>query len=115
MTVVSVFFFHFIGDYVLQSRWMGENKSKEMWPLVAHISVYTLVLGIGMSIIFGLSFGVMYALINGVLHMAVDFVTSRIARKAYEDGNMGKFWRTIGMDQFLHNACLLLSFLLMLV
>jgi hypothetical protein len=32
---------HIAGDFLLQNRWMAENKSTKLLPLLAHTSVYT--------------------------------------------------------------------------
>ena len=33
---------HAIGDYVLQSDWMANEKTKSSWPALAHVVTYTL-------------------------------------------------------------------------
>lgn len=33
---------HLFGDYVTQSQWMADNKSKAWWPAFAHALVYSL-------------------------------------------------------------------------
>lgn len=33
---------HLFGDYVLQSPWMADNKSKRSWPCLVHVFYYTL-------------------------------------------------------------------------
>lgn len=33
---------HLVGDFLLQNRWMAENKNKKIAPLLAHSTVYTL-------------------------------------------------------------------------
>jgi hypothetical protein len=33
---------HLIGDYVTQSDWMAQNKTKRMWPALVHAMVYSL-------------------------------------------------------------------------
>lgn len=33
---------HLIGDYVTQSDWMANNKTKRSWPALAHAIVYSL-------------------------------------------------------------------------
>lgn len=35
-------FLHLVGDYVLQSQWMADNKSKRTWPCLIHVVAYTL-------------------------------------------------------------------------
>ena len=32
---------HLIGDYVLQSDWMAQNKTKRSWPALLHAVVYS--------------------------------------------------------------------------
>jgi len=32
--------FHLFGDYVTQSNWMAQNKTKAHWPALAHAVVY---------------------------------------------------------------------------
>jgi hypothetical protein len=33
---------HLIGDYVTQSDWMAQNKTKRSWPALCHAVVYSL-------------------------------------------------------------------------
>ncbi len=33
---------HLIGDYITQSQWMAENKTKRFWPAWAHAIAYSL-------------------------------------------------------------------------
>lgn len=33
---------HFLGDYILQSGWMANEKTKRWWPAIAHGLAYTL-------------------------------------------------------------------------
>lgn len=33
---------HLVGDYVMQSQWMADNKAKRAWPCICHVIVYTL-------------------------------------------------------------------------
>lgn len=37
-----LFIGHFVGDFLLQTRWMAENKSRNILPLVMHGMAYTL-------------------------------------------------------------------------
>ncbi len=85
---------HYIADFILQTRWMGENKSKKLLALISHIGVYTAVL----VLLFGLKFG----LINGIIHFVVDFFTSKASSYAYKKQNMEMFWAIIGLDQLIH-------------
>lgn len=33
---------HLIGDYVTQSDWMAQNKTKATWPALVHATIYSL-------------------------------------------------------------------------
>ncbi len=33
---------HLIGDYLTQSHWMAENKTKRSWPALVHAVIYSL-------------------------------------------------------------------------
>lgn len=33
---------HLLGDYVLQSGWMANNKTRSSWPALVHATVYAL-------------------------------------------------------------------------
>lgn len=98
--LILIFFMHYIGDFLLQTRWMGENKSKNMKALLFHILVYTLWL---------FPLGVEFAIANGILHLITDFITSRLSSRAYKNNNMSQFWAIIGADQLIHIVTLLLT------
>ena len=36
--ILALLFIHYIGDFILQSRWMAENKSKDISPLLCHVT-----------------------------------------------------------------------------
>ncbi len=33
---------HLVGDYLTQSDWMAQNKTKRTWPALCHVVVYSL-------------------------------------------------------------------------
>jgi hypothetical protein len=119
---IYLMFAHYVGDFLLQTAWMANGKSKSILPLTVHISVYTLTL-----ILFGLplyfigflsgfwSWYVAFCILNGLLHFATDFITSKISSKAYAEGNIRKFWAVIGFDQFIHMATFWVVFLILIL
>lgn len=34
---------HLTGDFLLQTSWMANNKSKRWWPAIVHVTIYTSV------------------------------------------------------------------------
>lgn len=98
--IILVLFAHFVGDFLLQSNWMAQNKSKHLNALTVHVMCY-------MTPLF--FFGFKFALINGLLHFCVDFVTSRVSSKLWEQKKVHWFFVIIGLDQFIHSTCLILT------
>lgn len=42
LTLFGLIMAHFVGDYILQSGWMANEKTKHWWPAIAHGLTYTL-------------------------------------------------------------------------
>lgn len=99
--IIQVLFAHFVGDFILQSDWMAQNKSKKLYPLCTHVTVYSLPLYF---------WGWKFALANAGMHFCIDFVTSRISSRLWAAKQVHWFFVVIGFDQFLHAACLILTF-----
>ena len=108
---VYVLFLHWVGDFVLQTQYMAENKSKNFEALVLHVFVYTCVLFIGTSVTtqYGINDLCRFAVINFFIHLSVDATTSRYTKMALEAKNMHRFFAILGFDQFVHAATLLLT------
>lgn len=98
--VVAVLCTHYVADFLLQSQWMAENKSKRMLPLVLHVSVY----GLGL-----LWIGWKFAIANALLHGVVDFCTSRWMSRLHAAGQIRSFFMVLGLDQLAHHTCLMLT------
>lgn len=105
---------HFIADFLFQTRKMGENKSRSLLWLSAHILVYTAVLCVctfAADSIYHFEVGTeklfLFVLANGYLHLITDFFSSKASSYFYKKNNLGLFWWTIGLDQMIHGICLL--------
>lgn len=105
--------FHWIGDFLLQTRWQAENKSKRLLPLILHCCSYCIAICLFGAAVFSFmpheawpQLALIFGVISAFLHGCVDFVTSRMTSKAYQEGNMHKFFYIIGLDQFIHFICL---------
>lgn len=103
LLAIYILFLHFIGDFVLQSDWMAQNKSKSWFPLTVHIFVYGAALRVGLQ-----SFDSgLYVLVNALAHYLIDTVTSRWTSALWKEGKVHWFFVVIGADQFAHVALLL--------
>lgn len=116
---------HLVGDFFLQSNWMATNKSKSIAPLAAHVAIYSLCfLWVGPTFVVA-TFG---------LHFVTDYFTSRITSRLWffqptkvyynaggkryecwipEGGDRHWFFTTIGVDQYIHQICLVLTYLVL--
>lgn len=109
--LIAVMFLHWLGDFVIQTKWMAENKSKSMEALTLHVVCYSLVLFVGLWVSQQWTVNDLcrYTLINLAVHWAVDCMTSRLTKIAVEKRNKHQFFAIIGFDQFLHATTLLLT------
>lgn len=80
---------HLIGDYVLQSRYIGETKGKNWYHLFVHCVLY--------AVPFYLSFGLCWQLgVITVLHAPIDALKAHYGKISY------------ACDQMLHYLLCLL-------
>lgn len=135
--ILLLLFIHFFGDFICQSRWMADNKSKNLLALSTHVLTYTTVLFIALAIsigdpliiyqsfvnhlYFGTDYGTLnstnnffpqiicYSLVNGGLHFCTDFCTSKFTSYFYKKEKWHEFFSVIGFDQFIHQTCLILT------
>ncbi len=91
--LLIIYFLHWIGDFVLQTDNMALNKSHDNNFLFLHCSVYSLMF---------VWLGITFYLLNFVLHFAVDYFTSRMTARLWEEERRHEFFVIIGMDQFIH-------------
>jgi len=125
--VLAILFIHWFADFVLQTDWEAKNKSKSNSALFQHVFKYSLVwvaciiLVAVAGIVSGFSqedigwseFMWLFPTITLVCHFATDYVTSRINSKLYAKGKIHEFFVSVGFDQFLHFAQLLLTYQLL--
>lgn len=107
---------HFLGDFVFQSNWMAQNKSKNPEALMLHVLAYLAALAVGMlvCVIFfttmtpeeAFFYFIGFLIVNGLLHFLIDDTTSRVTATLYEAKDIHNFFVVVGFDQFLHQLCL---------
>ena len=106
---------HWVADFVLQSRWMAENKSSRLDALSLHIGVYTAVLATAATLLFGTGMNVLWFIVaNAGLHFVTDFVTSKITSRLWQRQNVHGFFTVVGLDQLLHQVALAATLVLLI-
>jgi hypothetical protein len=111
LIILAILTVHFVADFVFQSSQMATNKSKSIKWLSIHVGVYGLVSLLSAFIICFkfdnclLAFG--WWSTNVLLHFIVDFFTSKVTSKLWEQKKTRLFFTMIGFDQLLHNICLI--------
>lgn len=117
--IISLLLLHFVADFLLQSSWMAQNKSKSNFPLLIHVIVYGGVFLIPSLVLFqyNVIIAFVFVLINVILHFLTDYLTSRVSSRLYYEGKLGSdtvpnlgFFSVIGFDQFIHYVTLFVSF-----
>ncbi len=98
--IVTLFWIHWIADFILQTDMMAMNKSTSLKWLASHVGVYTIPLFL---------FGWKFSLVNGALHFCVDFCTSRWTSYLWKKGDRHHFFVVIGLDQAIHMTCLVMT------
>ena len=104
--IVAILATHYVADFILQPPIFATNKSKHLWALAGHVAIYTAVLGIAAAY---LGLGWQWAVGNGMMHFAVDFFSSKVCSYLYSRKNIYGFFVVLGLDQLLHQMCLLCS------
>jgi len=109
-TIILILLVHCVADFWFQTPWMAANKSKDPLALLAHVATYMFFLTVFAVWHWSVAW-LWWALVNGALHMFTDSITSRITSHNWNGGKPTKtFWNTIGVDQFIHAATLILTY-----
>ena len=77
---------HWIADFVLQTHWQAQNKSKRLDALAQHVAVYTSALLFAVPFIApqaGYRMWLAFILVNGAMHFVTDYFTSRWSSKHF--------------------------------
>lgn len=116
--LLLILFIHLVGDFFMQSSEQAQNKWHSNQHLLAHVVSYTAALTIVSFIVFvnvppmdpaKSALFMSWSLLNGALHFCVDWVTSRLTHHLFEKKKYHDGFAVIGVDQFAHYACLLLT------
>lgn len=99
--IIYLLFIHWLVDFVFQSDRIAKNKSKSNKVLFEHCTIYGIIFAVA-------TFNFEFGLLLGLIHFPVDYVTSRLNSKLYQAGKNHEFFVSIGFDQWIHFATILL-------
>ena len=111
LALIIVYFLHWVGDFVLQTREMAENKCQSIKWLTLHVLVYSLTVSVPVAALFGSLFhwkALTWFGANFFFHWLTDFTTSKASAYFYQKGDTKSFFTVIGFDQFIHAATLIM-------
>jgi hypothetical protein len=111
--LIYVLFAHFIADFLCQTRWMAENKSKSVFALTTHVGAYSLAMLLLVLPLILLNVPMLsvcvFVVANAILHFTTDYVTSKTSSFFWQKEDMYKFFATVGFDQYIHQVCLIMT------
>lgn len=118
--VLIILFIHWVADFIMQNDDMAQGKSKSAFWLLTHTMTYTLCWSVPILIMFYIfntgntwvitSKATLFLFITFVAHTITDYFTSRLNSKLWNEKKVHWFFVSVGFDQFLHFAQLLLTF-----
>lgn len=99
---LSLLAVHYIADFLLQTDWQAQNKSKNNQALLEHVLCYT--------VMFLWFYGWAFAGITFVTHFITDYITSRINTRLWAAKKVHWFFASVGLDQLIHFFTLALTY-----
>lgn len=116
MTLIEIFsilILHWIGDFILQTDWQAQNKSKDNEALLLHTINYTLIWLLPITLVLNFEYAVYFCIITIFCHTITDYFTSRLNSKLWAAKKVHNFFVSIGFDQILHYIQLFTTYYLL--
>lgn len=121
--VPYIFALHYIGDFLLQPYWIKLQKNTSISVMLLHIAFYSVTLAGGLLVLFSFDQILYYVGVNAILHLGIDVMTGKVitanSSKLEVDPDESKpiherlkLWAPIallGLDQLMHQVCLILT------
>lgn len=116
-TVIVILFLHWIFDFVLQTDKQSKDKSTVIEALLAHTIIYSFCWFIVITLLIGITqkpYTLLYFIpITFIAHTITDYFTSKLNAKLWKEKKVHNFFVSIGFDQWLHCAQLLITYQLL--
>jgi len=113
--VLAILFIHWFADFILQTNWQAQNKSKSWRALLEHNAIYSTVWFWPMLYLLpgDVSRALSFVGITMICHTTTDYFTSRLNTYLWNKKDVHNFFVSVGFDQFLHYVQLLLTYQLL--
>ena len=115
--ILVILFIHWVADFVFQTDKMAQGKSKNWGDLLRHTATYSFVFyvilpfyALYMGDKYVMWTGTQFVVITFIAHTLQDYFTSRLNSRLWEKKEVHYFFVSIGFDQFLHFAQLILTY-----
>lgn len=109
--VLIILIAHTFADFWVQTDNQAINKSSSNAALLVHVTTYTNILIVCFVVLtWNPVAAVLLASVNGLMHLATDYVTSRVGKYYYAKEMRRRFFQVLGVDQFIHIAGLLFTY-----
>lgn len=121
--ILIILFWHWLADFVFQDEKDAINKWHSMSALYSHTLDYSasfffpiwILLTLDKYNIFGgLVLSAVFMIVTFICHTTTDYFTSKWTHKLWDEGKTHDFFVAIGLDQFLHGAQLMGTYVLIL-
>ena len=101
-SLIVLLLVHWLADFALQTEKQANNKNHSLIALGGHVLTYGISMGIAMLCLYPCRKMAISAGLLAASHFLIDFVTSKITHRLYEEKRYHDFFVVIGFDQFLH-------------
>lgn len=112
--IIIILLMHTVGDHVFQWAGLSLKKRSNFAYLSLHAGIYGVILAIFAFFLLGFSttqITLLYILINLGLHLVIDFLTGVVKQKYWDQKNESIYFTIISLDQIIHLACLILTYM----
>jgi hypothetical protein len=113
IAICGILVAHWLGDFIMQSDWHAQNKSKSNFVLFHHVLLYSIPIYCAGILLLPVTAAFIWVGINVILHFITDYITSRITSKLWAKGDKHNFFVIVGLDQTLHFIALFSTFALL--
>lgn len=114
ITIFSILAIHWFADFVCQTDKQAKNKSTNIFYLLEHTIIYSLIWVIPMFFMLPTINVLPFWFITFIFHTITDYFTSRLNTYLWNKGDIHNFFVSIGFDQLLHYIQLFGTYYLLL-